>query len=250
MDYSKEIYNGSINSFNLPEKLYQSTALELLKGIEEGSGADYINFEFGKLGERTALALRENVYLFSGAKTFNYVLSTENLLLGSDGQIIPFKQFEELAKANNALYNKTWLEVEYNSAQIQASNIVDFKDFQSSKSTFPFLKYVTFKDRNVSEICKRLEGVVMATDSTFWHTHSPQQHYQCRCRLEPMTDGVETKLSTKNLITPNPLFKNPAITEQVFNKNHPYFNVDAKYKAFAKTNFGLNIPTLEEAKSK
>ena len=96
MDYSKEIYNGSINSFNLPEKLYQSTALELLKGIEEGSGADYINFEFGKLGERTALALRENVYLFSGAKTFNYVLSTENLILGADGQIIPFKQFEEL----------------------------------------------------------------------------------------------------------------------------------------------------------
>jgi SPP1 gp7 family putative phage head morphogenesis protein len=246
MDYSKEIYNGSINSFNLPEKLYQSTALELLKGIEEGSGADYINFEFGKLGERTAMALRENVYLFSGAKTFNYVLSTENLLLGSDGQIIPFKQFEELAKANNALYNKTWLEVEYNSAQIQASNIVDFKDFQATKDTYPFLKYVTFKDRNVSEICKRLEGVVMATDSTFWHTHSPQQHYQCRCRLEPMTDGVETKLSTKNLIKPNPLFKNPAITEQVFNKSHPYFNVDAKYKAFAKTNFGFNIPTLEK----
>lgn len=246
MDYSKEIYNGSINSFNLPEKLYQSTALELLKGIEEGSGADYINFEFGKLGERTALALRENVYLFSGAKTFSYVLSTENLLLGSDGQIIPFKQFEELAKANNALYNKNWLEVEYNSAQIQASNIVDFKDFQATKDTYPFLKYVTFKDRNVSEICKRLEGVVMATDSTFWHTHSPQQHYQCRCRLEPLTDGVETKLSTKNLIKPNPLFKNPAITEQVFNKSHPYFNVDAKYKAFAKTNFGFNIPTLEK----
>ena len=146
------------------------------------------------------MALRENVYLFSGAKTFNYVLSTENLILGADGQIIPFKQFEELAKANNALYNKTWLEVEYNSAQIQASNIVDFKDFQSSKSTFPFLKYVTFKDKNVSEICRRLEGVTMATDSTFWHTHSPQQHYQCRCRLEPMTDGVETKLSTKDLI--------------------------------------------------
>lgn len=246
MDYSKEIYNGSINSFNLPEKLYQSTALELLKGIEEGSGADYINFEFGKLGERTALALRENVYLFSGAKTFNYVLSTENLLLGADGQIIPFKQFEELAKANNALYNKTWLEVEYNSAQIQASNIVDFKDFQATKDAFPFLKYVTFQDKNVSEICKRLEGVVMATDSTFWHTHSPQQHYQCRCRLEPMIDGLETKLSTKNLITPNPLFKNPAITEQVFNKSHPYFNVDAKYKAFAKTNFGLNIPPLEK----
>jgi hypothetical protein len=59
-----------------------------------------------------------------------------------------------------------------------------------------------------------------------------------------LTDGVETKLSTKNLIKPNPLFKNPAITEQVFNKSHPYFNVDAKYKAFAKTNFGFNIPTL------
>jgi hypothetical protein len=246
----KGIYSGDINHTNLPVEVYEMTALKLLKGIEEGADVNYITFEWGKLGERTALALRENIYLFSAAKTFNYVLSTENLIIGTDGQIIPFKQFEELAKANNALYNKTWLEVEYNSAQIQASNIVDFKDFQSSKSTFPFLKYVTFKDKNVSEICRRLEGVTMATDSTFWHTHSPQQHYQCRCRLEPMTDGVETKLSTKDLIKPNPLFKNPAITEQIFNKNHPYFNVDAKYKAFAKTNFGLNIPTLEEAKSK
>jgi SPP1 gp7 family putative phage head morphogenesis protein len=250
MDYSKPIYNGSISSSNLPVALYQSTALELLKGVEEGAKIDYFTFEFGSLGKKTALALRENIYLFSGAKTFNYVLSCENLLLDKNGQIIPFKEFEEIVKKTNELYNKTWLEVEYNSAQIQATNIVDFKDFQDRKDTFPFLKYVTFKDKNVSEVCRRLEGVVMATDSTFWHTHSPQQHYQCRCRLEPLTDGVETKLSTKNLITPNPLFKNPAISNQIFNKEHPYYNVDSKYKAFAKTNFGLNIPQLEEPKKK
>lgn len=244
-NYSQEIYNKEVTPLKLPIPLYLSTADKLLEAVSDGAKIDYINSEWGVLGQETALALRDNIYLFSGAKTFDYVLSCENLLLDENGQIRSYKEFEKLIKENFELRNKTWLQTEYNSAQIQATNIVDFENVLSRKSTFPFLKYVTFQDKNVSEICRQLDNVVQRTDSVFWYTHSPMQHYQCRCRLEPLTEGVETNLGTKNIIKPNPLFKNPAVTKQIFNKEHPYFKeVPKEYKSFAKDNFGLNIPKL------
>ena len=241
----KDIYDNKINVENLPIELYKSTANKLLSGVEAGANIDYINFEFGELGEETALLLRENVYLFSGAKTFNYVLETQNLII-RDGKIIPYKEFEALALAVDEKFNKRWLQVEWADAQISAKNKVDWQLLQDSKNAFPLLRYVAFMDKNTSEICKRLNGIVKPTNSDFWVKYKPQNHYQCRCTLEPLQEkeAIETNLNAKKLIEPTPYFSN-LDNDVIFNKLHPYFDVDKKYKAYAKDNFNLPIPKLK-----
>jgi SPP1 gp7 family putative phage head morphogenesis protein len=242
----KDIYNGNINVENLPIELYKSTANKLLSGVEAGAKIDYINFEFGELGKETALLLRENIYLFSGAKTFNYVLETQNLII-RDGKIIPYKEFEQLALAVDEKFNKRWLQVEYSDAQISAKNKLDWQNLQNSSEAFPLLRYVAFMDKNTSEICRRLNGIVKPTNDPFWNTYKPQNHYQCRCDLEPLqsNEAVETNLNSKDLIKPTPYFSN-LDNDTIFNKLHPYFDVDNKYKAYAKNNFNLPIPKLNE----
>jgi SPP1 gp7 family putative phage head morphogenesis protein len=246
----KDIYNGSINVENLPIELYKSTANKLLSGVEAGAKIDYINFEFGELGKETALLLRENIYLFSGAKTFNYVLETQNLII-RDGKIIPYKEFEQLATAIDEKFNKRWLQVEWSDAQISAKNKLDWQNLQNSSEAFPLLRYVAFMDKNTSEICRRLNGIVKPTNDPFWNTYKPQNHYQCRCDLEPLqlNEAVETNLNSKDLIKPTPYFSN-LDNDTIFNKLHPYFDVDNKYKAYAKNNFNLPIPKLNEPEIK
>lgn len=250
MDYSdaqiqrliQAIYNGDIDAKNLPQSLYRQIALHFTDAIEAGAGVNYGSFQFGEIGKDMALALRENVYLFSGAKTFQYVLSTQNLIINEAGQVIDFRDFQKLANENFNLYNKTWLQTEWATAQISAKNIVDFKEFEANAEFFPFLKYRTLHDANVSEVCKQFDGVVKRVGSDWFKENAPQNHYNCRCYLEPLEDGVETNTARMN-IKPTGIFaQNPAETGKIFTKEHPYFDVPHGYKGFAKNNFNLPLP--------
>jgi hypothetical protein len=250
MDYSdnqkrllnQAIFNGNIDPLNLPNTLYKQTALYLTGAIEKGAGVNYANYEFGIIGKDMAYNLRENVYLFSGAKTFQYVLSTKNLVIDKAGQVIPFKEFEKLAGENFDLFNKTWLQTEWATAQISAKNIVDFKEFEANAEFFPFLKYRTLNDSNVSEVCKQFDGVVKRVGSEWFKTNAPQNHFNCRCYLEPMDDGVETNTARKTLKPQGIFAQNPAETGQIFTKAHPYFDVPPQFEKYAKNNFNLELP--------
>lgn len=250
MDYSENqkrllhqsIYNGNTTPLNLPDNLYKQTALHLTDALEKGAGINFGNYQFGEIGKDMAYNLRENVYLFSGAKTFQYVLSTKNLIIDEAGQIIPFNDFEKLANDNFNLFHKKWLQTEYATAQISAKNIVDFKEFEANAEFFPFLKYRTLHDANVSEVCKQFDGVVKRVGSDWFKTNAPQNHYNCRCYLEPMEDGVETNTARKTLKPTGIFAQNPAETGKIFTKEHPYFDVPPQFEKFAKNNFNLDIP--------
>jgi hypothetical protein len=250
MDYSENqkrllnqaIFNGNIDPLNLPDSLYKQTALHLTGALEKGAGINYSEFQFGTIGKDMAYNLRENIYLFSGAKTFQYVLSTKNLVIGEDGQVIPFKEFEKLAGENFDLFHKTWLKTEWATAQISAKNIVDFKEFEANAEFFPFLKYRTLHDSNVSEVCKQFDGVVKRVGSDWFKTNAPQNHFNCRCYLEPLEEGVETNTSRKTLKPQGIFAQNPAETGKIFTKEHPYFDVPPQFEKFAKNNFNLDLP--------
>ena len=65
------IYNGTINERELPVSLYKAIAENLKQALYEGFGgtlSDFAGKDFELLNE-----LRENVYMFSAAKTFQEV---------------------------------------------------------------------------------------------------------------------------------------------------------------------------------
>ena len=222
----RAIYNGRIGLFNLPKKLYKKIAEHLFSGVSQ-SVKD----------EELLIALKENVYLFSAAKTFQYVLSTKNLIVEND-EIVKFKVFKERAQKEFDLFNKTWLESEYETAIGQGQSAANWKALKD----FDLVKYVTIHDSNTSEVCNSLDGIILQREDLFWDIHAPLNHYRCRCLLQGMTRGTQTNLKNREVVNPTPEFaNNPGKSGKVFDDSHPYYDVPKQYKKLAKRNFDLPI---------
>lgn len=251
MEFSEEeanklntgIYEGIYTPLNLPVSLYNAYTNEFIRAIEKGTGIDYSAIQYGVVPEDLALAMSENVYLFSGAKTFNYVLSTEDIIYNKE-KVIPFKEFQEKAFANFNLYNKEWLRTEYETALKQSSHVKDWQDFEANVDIFPLLEYRTVGDVNVSLECRMKNGMILPVGDPRWYKYKPMTHYGCRCELHPLQrnekpiTGIPTGLKDNQVGFTGDI-KN---TGQLFDKSHPYFDTPVGYKRYAKRNFDLETP--------
>lgn len=51
----------------------------------------------------------------------------------------------------------------------------------------PFWQYVDVDDQRECPICNACHGVILPFDDPWWDTHSPPNHFSCRCRKRPLT---------------------------------------------------------------
>jgi SPP1 gp7 family putative phage head morphogenesis protein len=235
------IYEGSITAYVIPESLYYMIARRLLEGLYEGYGATMATVEM--VDEAMLTALRTNVFQFSAAKSYQQ-LQVMSEKLAETGV---FSEFKKEAKQVFETYNKTWLKTEYDTAIGQAQNIVKWQEIEKTKDILPYLRYSAIIDPNTSEICRPLDGIVAKVDDPIWQKIAPLNHFNCRCLLLQEFDAVESpeRQEVADMVEKDmqPLFKhNPYYTKQIFDKDHPYFQVPAQDKEFARTNFGLPIP--------
>lgn len=262
MEYSEEqiaalmqgIYDETITPYDLPEDLYMAIAEHLQKAVFEGFGGDVADFS----GPSQDLLedLRDNVYMFSGAKTFQQVKEMSAALTSEDG-ITPFSEFKEKAMQIFDQYNKDWLQTEYSTAIGQAQNAQRWDQIQSQKETLPYLKYSAVIDDNTSDICEPLDGTTLPVDDPFWDEFMPLNHYNCRCTVLQLDaydkaevtpkDDVDERAEKSGKDMDNVFKMNPGKDGYVFSPEHPYFEVAKKDQDYAANNFNLPIP---EAKKK
>lgn len=242
-----DIYNGKYSAQQLPEDLYIAIGKYLEKGVEKGFKAVTTEFSGGQL--EILNELKQNVWIFSGAKTYQSVRAME-ALISEEGQVRTLKEFKEVARQTYDLYNDTWARTEYDTAIGQAQNAYAWSQFEADKDTLPLLRYSAVIDPNTSEICEPLDGIVLPVDDPFWDTYMPLNHYNCRCLVEQLSEGEITEESEINKATQNAeaemadVFKsNPGKTREIFDKEHPYFTeIPDDDRDWAKENFGLEIP--------
>lgn len=250
MEYSEEqinrllesIYNGSITVEQLPIGLYKAIANELKKGIYEGFKKTLIETQFGTPDYQMLKDLRENAYVFSGAKTFQEVKELTELIV-KDNKILPFNEFKKLALDKYQLYNKTYLESEYNFAVGQANMASQWLEFENNKDILPYLQYKTIHDSNVRHDHAVLDNIIRKKDDPFWKTYYPKNGWNCRCEAVEVHGGEETNLKHRTLPELEPLFNsNVGLDRAIFTPDHLYFDVPKEYKNLAKNNFNLKIP--------
>lgn len=237
----RAIYDGKVDVFNLPKKLYLEIYNHLKQGVYVGFGQTIQEVEYESPDYKMLKELRENVQIFSGAKTFNYVLETEGLIVEGD-EVLPFQEFKRRALEVYNQYNVTWLEAEYDTAIGQAQNARAWMDIQ--KSPFDLVKRVAVVDANTSEVCIQYNGIVKPRSDDFWQTTGPMSHYRCRCLLQSVPEGeIDDRTFNDFPIKPLPVFQNQSgITGEVFTKDHPYFTeIPTKYRKLAKKNFNLPV---------
>lgn len=248
----EQIFEGIITPLELPKDLYLEIAEVLKSGLYKGFKADLDTYKSSSLKGTLISELRENIYIFSGAKTFQQTLEMSEAIYDGN-KIKPFSQFKDDAKEIFDKYNKDYLRTEYDTAIGQAQNAEKWADIETDKLILKYLRYSAVMDGNTSQICASLNGLTLPVDDKRWNAVAPLNHFNCRCLLEQIEETAPTpkRESTKKFETATALmdktFKmNSGKTGEVFDKSHPYFVVPKEYKKEALNNFGLAIPKKDK----
>jgi SPP1 gp7 family putative phage head morphogenesis protein len=250
---------GKVTQESLPPLLYFKIADYLKQGVYEGFGTTWTALSGEKLppgfnmqDKELLSELRSNIYLFSAAKTYQQIRTMSSALISDDGTIVPFKQFRENAEQTYDLFNKTWLRTEYDTAIGQAQNARKWLDIEKNADILPLLEYSAVMDKRTSDICRHLDGIIAPVNDPIWKKIAPLNHFNCRCLLLQLSEGVPTGMDAKmEKVTEaetqmDDLFKmNPGQSGYVFSKDHPYFDIAPRDRGLAMRNFDLPIPKAD-----
>lgn len=241
------VYRGEIDVYSLPVDLYTAIADYLKKGLYDGFGGSLIDFS-GKPLELLE-ELRENVYMFSGAKTFQQVKEMTDALINEEG-VRSFKDFKAEAQRIYQQYNVDYLRTEYDTAIASGQQGYLWKKIEADADLFPYLKFTAVMDKNTTDECRHMNDVCAPVTDKIWNTCYPPNHWHCRSSVLQISDPSLLS-SDKNIAHARKetekemqdVFKmNVGKDGYVFSPEHPYFEVAKKDVAFAKRNFDLPLP--------
>lgn len=239
------IFDGSITQYDLPLDYYNAVVEYLKAGLYKGFGMD-LEQAIGKDYELLA-ELRENVYMFGAAKTYQEVKDISSLLLDDDGNLRSRSDFNQIGRERYDMWNDDWGKTEYNTAVGQGQMAVKWNEIEKQKEVLPLLRYSAIGD--ACSICAPLNGMTAPVSDPVWDSVAPLNHFNCFCTLEQLDefDGKPTE-GNEDLVAGveekmNPIFINNAgKSGEVFTKDHPYFDVPKEDKGCAAKNFDLPIP--------
>ena len=215
---AKDLHEGKIKGADFNEDLVRQTYKDLSEAAGSGYGKEFYNYETN--AERK-LELRQNLYKFSGAKTYQQTAKLNFLLQGEDGEPRSFSDFRKEALKLNEQYNQNYLKTEYQTAQRSAAQAEKWAKYEDQKGVYPNLQYKTAKDDRVRDDHDAIDDVIKAVDDKFWDKWYPPNGWNCRCYVvqtnKPVTRGMPEGNPTMGF--QNNVGKN----NNVFDEEHPYF---------------------------
>jgi hypothetical protein len=263
----QEVYGADVTPSDLPASLYTPIAEFLRSGLYNGFGASLSNIEFGTPDHVLLSSLRENIYMFSAAKTFQQTLEMSEALIDADGNIRSFNEFEKVAREIFHKYNgeigssinRGWLGAEYDTAIGQAQMAKKWNRIVADKEILPYLRYNAVEDERLCPVCGPLNEITLPVDHPFWKQYPPLNHYRCRCIIEQYQKEEGAKLHSsdeqieeakaKSKVS-DEFLMNAGMLGEVFQTSgagkHPYFTVPRSFANLARRNFGLTIPDNDD----
>ena len=219
---------------------------------------DVLAEELGRLGspsgrgqggvsipDEMARALDENIFLFSGFKTYHEMNDASRLLKDEDGGFKPFDRFLQDVQAIDASYNQNWLYAEYNFATASTQMAAKWADIERDGDEYD-LQYRTALDGLVRPEHAALEGITLPPSDKFWNEYYPPNGWNCRCTaVQVLKDKYPTSDSDqacaagerattqigKNGRNKAAMFRfNPGKAGKVFPPKHPYFKAPEEAK--------------------
>jgi SPP1 gp7 family putative phage head morphogenesis protein len=220
--YARELKAGDIDTelWNLISAEFE-TALSTVFAKVSSSGAD----------AAMIAALKRDVQIFSGFKTYQFLREATDKLLTETGEIRAFTDFRTEILKLNETYNLDFLRTEYNHAIGAARMASKWADIVRTKELFPLLEYVTAGDNRVRQSHRKLDRIILPLDHPFWDTYMPPNDWNCRCNVRKLSSGEQTIIKPDDLPEIKDSFRfNPGKQGVIFPKNHPYYNIPEEDK--------------------
>ncbi len=192
--------------------------------------------------EELTATLNQNIFFFSGFKTHHELVEASRMLKGEDGNFKPFQQFLKDVETIDKVYNRNYLQAEYNFATASTQMAVKWKEWEQEGDRY-HLQYRTAGDSRVREEHAALDGITLPPSDPFWNSYLPPNGWNCRCTAVqvrqgkyPRSDSAAAMAAGANCTdTPKKqIFRfNPGKQEKIFPPKHPYFPKgcgDCQYK--------------------
>ena len=205
-------------------RLISETAGVYLQALDDSS----IQYE---IPAEMRQSLEQDIFVFSGFKTYHQLKEASELLRDSQGRVKSFNQFYQDVSAIRQKYNRNWLHAEYNFAVSSAQMASHWAEYQQDEE-MANLQYRTALDDKVRPEHAALEGVTLPMSDPFWDTAFPPNGWNCRCHVIPVLkedfplsnsqraqDAFDDMTQGKASI-----FRyNPGKEGVIFPPHHPYF---------------------------
>jgi hypothetical protein len=226
-DIIRKLWARELKPGDVDTDLWKLISDELEAGMLQGFGT----IASGQVDAEMIAALRKNVFQFSGFKTYNFIKEASALLVTENGEVRDFADFRTQILKLNEEYNLNFLRAEYNHAVASARMASKWIDIVKKKDALPLLKYRTVDDNRVRESHRKLEGITLPFDHPFWDEYYPPNDWNDRCYVQQLASGEQTILKPDQLPQLKESFKfNPGKSQQVFPKDHPYYNIPEEDK--------------------
>lgn len=196
-----------------------------------------------KVDERFLQRLTTDVWVFSGAKSYNELREATKLLRDSSGALKPFSQFIQDVQEIHDKYNRNWLRSEYNHAVGSSRMAAKWQQYEDPDFN---LQYRTAGDEKVREDHAALDNTTLPPNDPFWDEYYPPNGWNCRCNVVqvqpdkyPQSDSQKAQKEGEKATTyidskgrnRSAMFRfNPGKEGALFPENHPYYEKAPKSK--------------------
>lgn len=243
-DIAKDLHSGRLSDGSIPQALYEHTANKLMKGVFEGLGGS--SFEYEDPRNEIKVHLEHNIYAFSAAKSLTELEHFRSLLVDSEGKLRGFEAFRNAVTDAGYLFNKTYLETEYDSAIACAEMAQKWQELQS----LPLLEFNTVGDDRVRPTHAELDEFTAPPDDAIWGKIYPPIDWNCRCTVIP---GVAKNVKSADkayLVSqakiPKYFQRNVGKDKVVFSNDHPYFQQAGKKLKELTAEGNYNMPSVQK----
>ena len=239
-----------------PDTLQQPAVRALIQQTADVLGAplDDATIQY-KIPDEMMRSLREDVFVFSGFKTYHQLKEASELLLDEQGRVKSFNQFWRDVSAIREKYNRNWLHAEYNFAVASSQMAAKWAE-QSADADICDLTYSTAGDDKVRPDHAALDGVTLPVEDPFWSYAYPPNGWNCRCNVirslkgsRPLSDSErcqETFMQTTE--GHEEIFRyNPGRDKVLFPPHHPYYGKRG-YKHCLNPHLATSLGDGEECK--
>lgn len=239
----KRLYDRKVKAGRVDAGLVRANAESFNKAILEGETKNPEKMTFGSSEHRLFIHMRHNVNVTAAFKNYHNTLEMASNLFDDQGKIRPFYSFVKAVKPIAEVYNKDYLQAEYQTAVASARM---GSKWQGLVSKGGMLQYKTQMDGRVRDEHRVLEGVTQPSKAPFWDVYYPPNGWRCRCFVRAVS-GDGPIIDPTTLPDIKPMFRNNVgKTGKVFTDAHPYFEVNAKDKNRSSKTWGLKMPISPE----
>lgn len=230
-ELSTKIQNKELSPSDLSPDLIE----QIYNDVSEEFGQRWVDYDY-KEPKSLIQKFKKNLWQFSSAKTLAELEYINSLILDKNGKIKPEHQFMQDVKKANILFNRNYLQAEYQTAKRGAQMAHLWNKFLEQKEYYPNLVYRTVGDSRVRPEHAALNGVVKPIDDPFWKTYYPPNGWRCRCTVMNTAEKVSEGTFEDKTVKPE-FHGNTALDEEILTSKGTFFkllNKDHKAKINAE----------------